>query len=214
MNNLNNKLNKKLNIIAFGDSLTFGYGIEKACTYTANLEKEFPNFNIYNKGENGHSTRDSIARFQKDVLDLNPNIVFIWLGSNDSAYVDGYHCSLIEYENNLRFMIEKLKLISENKNPIELILITPPPTIDELSLPFTDTKNICKYVDILCKLSIEYDIEIINLFSILLCKKKENPLDFTSYFQSDGLHLSLKSYELIYDLTTDSIKNAIKKILQ
>lgn len=183
------------NIIALGDSLTFGYGIDKACTYTAVLSKQFPNLNIYNKGINGHSTKDALKRFKTDVLDLSPDLVFIWLGSNDSAYSDDYHCSLIEYDNNLRFMIESLQKLEKKS---EIVIITPPPAldIDDGYPDFITTEGVSKYVTILCELVVEYDIELINFFEILLDKKEND--NFEKYFQCDGIHLSLESYEILY----------------
>lgn len=213
MDNLNTAPND-LTIVALGDSLTFGYGIDKEHTITSALQREFTSYNIFNKGINGNSTRDCLARFNNDVLNLNPDVIFIWLGSNDSAYEECRHCSLIEYEKNLSFMIESLKKLDKSNlsnNPHnqlpKIILITPPPVIDEYVSPFTDTDNISGYVNILCELSSKYDLELINFFEIFLDINGKNENDFRAYFQSDGIHLSLKAYELINDTVVHTIKN-------
>ena len=81
-------------IIAFGDSLTRGYGIvppEK--NYVVYLS-EYINIPIINAGKTGDTTADALVRLQSDVLDKKPNIVIIFLGGND--FLMGYSSDVTE----------------------------------------------------------------------------------------------------------------------
>lgn len=75
------------NFIFIGDSLTFGYGINKnkswigKLTYTRFIKNE--NLKIINQGINGNTTTDMLNRFSEDVSILSPNYVFIMGGTND-----------------------------------------------------------------------------------------------------------------------------------
>ncbi len=72
-------------------------------------------YRITNSGISGHTSRDLLARFDRDVLDLKPDWVSICIGINDvwrqfdtPAFTDW--CVLPEdYEKNLRVMLERLQ---------------------------------------------------------------------------------------------------------
>jgi len=68
-------------IVCLGDSLTACGGPDGR--YSDYLAKWFPNDIIYNEGVGGDTLAGGRARFQKDVLDHNPDIVIIELGAND-----------------------------------------------------------------------------------------------------------------------------------
>lgn len=70
------------NIIAFGDSLTYGVGSTEGNDYVSVLSRNI-GIPIINKGVSGDTTRDALARLQSDVLDHNPKIVIVLLGGND-----------------------------------------------------------------------------------------------------------------------------------
>lgn len=75
------------NFIFIGDSLTFGYGVNKnkswvECYKRICLNKN-KDFKIINKGINGNTTTDMLNRFSEDVTNLKPCKVFIMGGTND-----------------------------------------------------------------------------------------------------------------------------------
>ena len=59
----------KDNFVFLGDSLTFGYGVNKKNCWVTLFENN-TNFNIINKGVNGSTTTDMLVRFDKDVINL------------------------------------------------------------------------------------------------------------------------------------------------
>ena len=70
---------------------------------------------ITNSGTSGNTSRDLKNRFDRDVVDLNPQWVSICIGINDVwrqfdvPAMPEYACDPVEYEANLREMIEKIK---------------------------------------------------------------------------------------------------------
>ncbi len=69
-------------IIAFGDSLTFGVGASTGQDYVSQLSRK-AGVNIVNSGVSGDTTRDALARLDRDVISQDPSVVIVWLGGND-----------------------------------------------------------------------------------------------------------------------------------
>ena len=73
-------------IVAVGDSLTEGLGVEEELAYPAVLEKKlhglgYP-YQVINAGISGETSSGTLARI-KWILTLNPDIVILVIGSND-----------------------------------------------------------------------------------------------------------------------------------
>jgi len=91
------------NIIAFGDSLTAGYGANPGEDYPSVLASKLGR-EIINAGVSGDTTQSALARIDADVLQRNPRIVIVGLGGNDflqSVPID-------TTESNLRTIIQKI----------------------------------------------------------------------------------------------------------
>jgi lysophospholipase L1-like esterase len=69
-------------IIAFGDSLTAGYGANAGEDYPSDLAKLLGR-DVINAGVSGDTTESALARLDADVLQRDPRIVIIGLGGND-----------------------------------------------------------------------------------------------------------------------------------
>ena len=69
---------------------------------------------VTNSGVGGNTSRDLLARFQRDVVDLKPDWVSICIGINDvwrqydCPAMRDYHVYSAEYEENLRKMLSML----------------------------------------------------------------------------------------------------------
>lgn len=94
---------KETVLVCFGDSLTSGEGAPPGKSYPDNL-KNYLNVKIINSGIAGDTTSQARLRFQRDVIDHNPDIVIIELGAND--YFS--RVSSEETENNLKYMTDEL----------------------------------------------------------------------------------------------------------
>lgn len=69
-------------IVAFGDSLTYGYGAEAADAYPAKLAARLGR-DVINLGVSGDTTTSALTRLDDDVLSQSPRIVIVGLGGND-----------------------------------------------------------------------------------------------------------------------------------
>lgn len=102
-------------VVCFGDSLTFA-------GYPAELEKIFP-VRALNAGLGGNSSRQGLARLERDVLSHQPDVVIVLFGTNDTR-IDAphVHVPLPEYERNLTEIIQK----SQNAGAAVIIATMPP----------------------------------------------------------------------------------------
>jgi lysophospholipase L1-like esterase len=69
-------------IIAFGDSLTAGFGAPPDQSYPAHLARILHR-EIINRGVNGDTAQHGLERLDRDVLSQNPAIVLVCFGGND-----------------------------------------------------------------------------------------------------------------------------------
>jgi lysophospholipase L1-like esterase len=69
-------------VIAFGDSLTAGYGVSKGEDYPSRLSA-LSGIEVVNAGVSGDTTESALERIEPDVLSRNPRIVLVGLGGND-----------------------------------------------------------------------------------------------------------------------------------
>lgn len=74
-------------IVAVGDSLTAGLGVEEAQAYPAQLARKLQangfNYNVINAGISGETSSGARARIEWIVSSLNPDIVILETGAND-----------------------------------------------------------------------------------------------------------------------------------
>lgn len=91
------------NIIAFGDSLTAGYGASAGEDYPSRLSILIGS-TVINAGVSGDTTDEALARIDTDVLARSPRIVIVGLGGND--YLRSIPLS--STEANLRAIIHKI----------------------------------------------------------------------------------------------------------
>ena len=91
-------------IIAFGDSLTAGYGAQRGEDYPTRLSS-LMGVSVLNAGVSGDTTEAALARLDGDVLAHDPRIVIIGLGGND--YLRGV--TIAQTEANLRTIIRRIQ---------------------------------------------------------------------------------------------------------
>lgn len=72
-----------MKIICLGDSLTYGYGVARAVTWTALLSDGADGPEVVNRGISGDTTGGMLARLETDVLAEKSDLVLLMGGSND-----------------------------------------------------------------------------------------------------------------------------------
>ena len=187
------------NIILLGDSLTFGYGLNRNLSFAYLIEKSI-NYPLINKGVNGSTTTDMLVRFTKDVIDNNPYLLLILGGTNDILSNKSIK-SIIE---NISLMIEEALL-----NNIKVILASPPSFFKDENSIFINPKDYDKNINKLSLLNKELsslatlkNISFIDLFSIT------NSLDDIFI---DGVHLNKEGNKLLYNKILPEVKKELSQ---
>ena len=115
------------NLVLFGDSLTYGYGVFKKDNIASLIQNRFKKLSVINSGVNGDTTREALKRLNRDVISFSPVIATILFGSNDSAPSENAYRTIYEFNKNMTAIIDTIKT---SKKGTEIILITPPPVHD------------------------------------------------------------------------------------
>ena len=165
---------------------------------------------LIGKGVSGNKVSNLLERYKKDVLSLNPDIVFIYIGINDvwHKYSFGTGTDIIFYENGLR------KIITDLKNKGARVILCTPTVIGENKGEFTlvnefkdiETMEIMNgdldaYSDVIRKLSSELNTDLLDLREIFMNYISENnPNNESSGITTyDGVHLNDLGNKLIAD---------------
>ncbi|WP_028559886.1 SGNH/GDSL hydrolase family protein [Paenibacillus pinihumi] len=112
----------------YGDGGFHAFGNGYVSVVAALLQSTYPELNlrIVNMGSSGHNVRDLKARWERDVLDLNPDWLSIMIGINDvwrqfdQPSMTETHVLIEEYEAELEQLIARTKPTVKG-----LILMTP-----------------------------------------------------------------------------------------
>ena len=92
------------NVIAFGDSLTAGYGAQAGEDYPSRLSALIAQ-PVINAGVSGDTTQSALARIDGDVLSQDPRIVIVGLGGNDFLQ----SVPIATTEADLRAIVQKIE---------------------------------------------------------------------------------------------------------
>jgi len=92
------------NIICFGDSLTFGYGVAPGEDYPTALSK-LTAIPVINKGIDGDTSTDGLTRLDADVLENDPLLVIVEFAGNDFMK----KVPIETTERNVKEMIDRIQ---------------------------------------------------------------------------------------------------------
>ena len=206
-------INSNKKIVFLGDSITQNAVInsEDFKGFISLLgEKVDQNTELIGKGIGGDKVSDLLTRYRDDVIKLNPDMVFIYIGINDvwHKYDYGTGTDIDLYENGLRQIITDLKengveiilctptVIGENKG--EFILVNQFKDIETMEIMNNDLDD---YSDVIRKLSREFDTKLIDLRKIFVQYISENNPENKSkgILTTDGVHLNNLGSKLIAD---------------
>jgi lysophospholipase L1-like esterase len=203
--------NQSTKIIFLGDSITeqgesFDDGF--ISLLRQNLSQE--EFELVGKGIGGHKVSNLLTRYKADVIDLNPDIVFIYIGINDvwHKYDFGTGSDIDLYERGLRTIISDIKSLGS-----KIVLCTPTVIGEntgdfELGNQFKDVEtmekmngDLDKFSEVVRKLSNEYETELLDLRKIFMDYLAENNInnDAAGILTTDGVHLNEQGNKLIAD---------------
>lgn len=191
--------NENVTVICKGDSMTYGtvQGGQASLNYPFVLEYKMKyiydnqNITVLNKGVGGTTTQYALDTINDDIS-LNPDIVFMMYGLNDS--VDG-GVDIVTFEHNLNKIVKTYL-----EHNIEVVLLTPVPIISKtLGVDYEINveqyckiiKKVCEYNKLLC---VDVYAEMQNLMA--------NYLVTTSNYDITG---HLKDYSIVADIVLKNI---------
>ena len=173
-------------IAALGDSLTYGWMVEKGYLdfLKEMLSAKFSGcvLKIINRGIPGDTADGGLRRLQKHIISVNPDLTLVQFALND-AY-SGY--PLEEFENNITAIIEGTK----NHTSSELILTT------SSSLEGVEKKFTYRYYDCLKDIPEKENVPIA-LVHEYWEKKISEGKPFSSLVQEDRVHPTVEGYRLM-----------------
>ena len=185
--NMNYKIEKierytynKESIVFLGDSIT------SRC----DLNKYFPNYNVYNSGIAGNMTKDILDNMENRVFVYNPTKVFILIGTNDLVY-SGLDNDGIK--NNIEEIINK---IYEKNSNTKIYLESIYPVNNSLNKEIVETRtndNIKDLNNKIEKICNNNKCTYINMYDNLTDKNDNMKRIYTV----DGLHLNKIGYKVI-----------------
>ena len=175
-------------VVAFGDSLT-------ARTGWVDMLSGVIGTDVVNSGVGGDTTNNGKARFKKDVLDKNADVVLICFGMNDQAQVISGkrpNVSLETYVANMEYFVDQIQ-----KQGGDAVLICPhdayngagyySPGAYGLDYSFGYMKDFCEAVR---QVAVKYGTDIIDIYTE---SKSEDMKKFLN--AGDGIHQSTYGHE-------------------
>ena len=172
----------QIKIIAFGDSLTAGYGVSQNEAYPAQLEEalrqEGYDVSIINSGVSGETTRGNLERAEF-IRDQDSKIVLLGIGGNDALRV----LPVEETEENIRKTID---ILQDTPEPPIIILL-------EMQAPINAGLRYKRnFDDLYNRVASEKELLLIPFISTKIFEDETNKL-------ADGIHYNALGYKKVID---------------
>jgi lysophospholipase L1-like esterase len=183
------------------ENLGTGYVALAALWYSAMYPEKKVKF--FNRGIKGNGIRDLCKRWQKDTLNLRPDVISILIGINDTLgkYFWGRPTTVAEFENDYRTIIQQTH---DNLN-CKIVLMEPFSIIvnqDQLRL----REDLNPKIEVVRKLSEEFGTLLIPLDKIFEeAVKKREP----QFWTQDGIHPTPVGHALIAQSWLKAFTNKI-----
>jgi acyl-CoA thioesterase-1 len=178
-------------ILAFGDSLTAGYGVQPSAAYPARLQHKLDTlgnkYRVVNMGISGDTTAGGRARM-KAALEQKPSIVILELGANDGLR----GLPIPQMQTNLEQMIQDFQ-----KAGAKVVLAG-------MTLPRNYGDAYVKsFEDVFRNLAKKYDVYLIPFFL-------EGVAGDPKYTLPDLIHPNADGYALVTDIVMKTLKPLLK----
>ena len=188
------------------------------CAIVSPAVAEISKVTVINKGVGGYATADGLKRFQRDVLDVEPDSLILYFGMND-ANNPRRRVPPSDYFNNMQAMIDKAKAAGI-KN---IILVTINPVNQEAlqkrvgDHPGKNDLNayLLKYDTLVRELAVKNHLELVDLRA--LCNKYGGGRNVKHSLirvdanggHNDGVHLTPSGYQKFAELFIPVFKEKI-----
>ena len=201
---------EKNNIILFqGDSITDAgrdkekelpnvarsFGLGYAFLAASSILNKLPEHNLtmYNRGISGNKVYQLADRWQKDCLDLKPNVLSILIGVNDYWHTrnGNYNGTIEVYENDYRALLKRTK---ENLPGIKLVICEPFYLLDTSAVDETWVAPMKQYQAAAKKIATEFGALWVPFQQVFDEAIKHAP---ATYWSGDGVHPGMPGAQLM-----------------
>ncbi len=166
---------------SFDDSTDLGNGYVSVAARL--LTERFPDvdFTFVNRGISGNRTRELLTRWQEDTIDVQPDIMTLMIGVNDSwrRYDMNDPMTVEEYETNLRTLLDDFKAHTKAK-----LLMIEPFTVHEDTDLWREDLHL--KINAFRRVAREYADAYLPMDGLIqmMCVEKE-----PTHWSADGIHL-------------------------
>ncbi len=184
--------------------ITFGDSITALSTWPRSVAKG-TNMHLINAGIGGNTSEQGRARFDRDVMNKNPDFVIMSFATNDFYPEDGVNprVTVARYKENLHYFIDRIEAAGAVP-----ILMTPP-FLAEFSQGGSDrytegSVNLAldKYVVAMREVASEAGAHLIDMHAVC-----DSGYDLNTFLIADGLHLADQGNQVYTDTIVAYLKN-------
>lgn len=161
-------------IVMLGDSLTSN----------ARWDLLFPGIKLRNRGVSGDTTNDILNRLDP-ILNGNPALIFILVGTNDLGYGKNIQDTFISWKKIIQKLLSRLR-------PSQIIVLSLLPINRQIFKGNILLEDIKKLNLMMKEFTTQNALTFIDLYPLMLDDKG----DLDAKFTIDGEHLSEKGYEV------------------
>jgi acyl-CoA thioesterase I len=191
-----------ITIVAIGSSSTAGAGASSsATTYPARLEvllrKRTPGLgmvDVLNRGVGGEEIRDMLARFDRDVLAENADLVLWQLGTNSV---------LRDHEINGNGALLAAELVVLKGTGADVVLINPQYAPKVLAHPAVESM-----VELISATAKASNVGLFDRFAVMKHWHETRALPFETFLNPDLLHMNDWGYDCLAQLLATAITDA------
>jgi len=194
-------------IVAIGSSSTAGAGASSdANTYPARLAAElkmiFPrqSITVINRGVNGDEASGMLARFEKEVLAENPDLVLWQVGTNSLLRND----PIAPAGRMILDGLQRLKAVGA-----DVILMDPQFAPEVLAKP-----GVASMVDLLAHTAKSQNVDLFRRFAVMRHWRQVSRIPFEVFISADQLHMNDWSYACLAKLLAGAIAEAATRSSQ
>lgn len=186
----------KVVVVAIGSSSTEGaFASSPAAYYPSVLQRllslrpEIAAFEVFNKGAGGESLSQMQARLQRDVLDLNPQVVILQTGTIEAISAQN-SAAIDDFRARLRAVVSGLK----SRTAVVLMNSQHYPS---------QPANYTAYQAVLDDVSAEQKVALIDRYALMKSWIDSNAFSFSQILASDLFHPNDFTYRCTAQIAAD-----------